>query len=97
MKETFVKRRNPQLYSGRDVSGGSTKYRVSSRGVRRHTLYTTVTFICFESLRVRSVALEALVCSLLFSKCSAKKLRLSARRPGTDTYFRVANHPVNSH
>ena len=41
------------------------------------------------------IALEALICSLLFSKCSAKDYALSLiLTGGISIYFRVANHPV---
>src|SRR5467141_4615588 len=52
-------------------------------------------FICLVSVTAFPVALEALICSLLFSRCSAKDYGLSLiLTSGISIYFRVANHPV---
>jgi len=41
-------------------------------------LFAQTNFICFVSVATFLVALDALICGLLFSKCSAKNLWLSS-------------------
>src|SRR6266478_961820 len=55
-------------------------------------------FICFVSVATFLVALGALICGLLFSKCSAKNLWLSSLNWALNRqYGLVAKPPVNPH